>query len=71
MNPLGILLAAGAAFVLELVCCRTAYRNGLKSGQEEAYRAGYEAGKTSADNWWIEAEQQVSEARQKIWMEEQ
>lgn len=49
------------------------YRRGSKAGDhdhEEAYQRGYDHGHLDADNWWLNAEQQVDQARQKIWKEE-
>ncbi|HEY1800056.1 MAG TPA: hypothetical protein VGG46_03895 [Terriglobales bacterium] len=34
------------------------------------YKAGYEAGRREADDWWTEAEDAVDETRKQVWREE-
>lgn len=46
------------------------YDEGHKDGEFKGYRAGFDAGRQSADSWWIIAEQQIGEEREKIWREE-
>ena len=37
----------------------------------ELYKYGYRNGRKDADRWWIGAEEQADQERQKIWKEEQ
>jgi hypothetical protein len=48
------------------------YRRGRADGCAEAkydYELGRKHGRLDADNWWINAEQEVDQARVKIWRE--
>ena len=36
----------------------------------ELYKCGYRKGREDADKWWIGAEEQADQERQKIWKEE-
>lgn len=47
------------------------YDEGHKDGEFKGYRAGFDAGRNSSDNWWLEVEQQVGVEREKIWREEE
>jgi hypothetical protein len=46
------------------------YDEGHRDGNFKGYRAGFDAGRKSADGWWLEIEQQVGIEREKIWREE-
>lgn len=41
-----------------------------KRGYKRGWDAGYKLGRVDADNWWLDAEQSVDQARQKMWREE-
>lgn len=75
MHLLGGILAALAALALLIAALReSAYRRGFHEGQKGAFEAGREAGREEAqrkaDEWWLNAEAQIDQARQKIWREE-
>lgn len=57
-------------FVLELALivgsCLLFHERGYKRGKEE----GYKLGRIDENNWWLGAEQQADQARQKIWQQE-
>jgi hypothetical protein len=36
----------------------------------EVYKVGYRNGHAKADNWWIGAESEVDQTRQKVWRDE-
>jgi hypothetical protein len=45
-------------------------KGGFDLGRNVGDKEGYERGRVDADNWWLGVEQQVDQARQKIWKEE-
>jgi hypothetical protein len=65
-TALELLLLAGALFVLWRIAAKVGYR----AGKQDGYDSGYEQGRLVADNWWIRADDQVEETREKIWREE-
>lgn len=46
--------------------CLWFHKRGFKRGRDD----GYKLGRVDADNWWLDVEQQVDQARQKMWREE-
>lgn len=60
---LGGILAALSALALFIAALReSAYRRGFQDG--------HKAGLKDEENWWLNAEAQIDQARQKIWREE-
>lgn len=47
-----------------------AYKWGKEYGYKRGFKDGYEKGKEEIDAWWLNAEAEVDQARQKIWKEE-
>jgi len=45
------------------------YKLGYADGKDKGFEKGVELGRKDADNWWINAEQEVDQARVKIWRE--
>ena len=45
------------------------YKLGYGKGKDKGFEKGVELGRKDADNWWINAEQEVDQARVKIWRE--
>lgn len=71
------LLAGVAIFLCEVllivVVCLAFHRRGYEKGLQQAdidEEAAYHRGRLDADNWWIRADAEVDQARQKIWREE-
>ena len=42
------------------------YQRGFEEGHQKGLKEGFEAGKMNADNFWIHAEQDVDQVRQKM-----
>jgi hypothetical protein len=77
MNFFAVFSLAVACLISVMASClyfhKRGYRLGSQAGDhdhEEAYQRGYDHGHLDADNWWLNAEQQVDQARQQIWKEE-
>lgn len=51
--------------ILMFLCEHLGYRGGMKRGKIEGYRQG----RIDAELWWTYTEQQVDQARQKLWKE--
>jgi len=66
---LGVAALLGLSALVNLVCREVLYKRGFRDGRVEGFDAGYRVGRIDADNWWLDAEQQVDRARQKIWRE--
>lgn len=60
----------GAAGVIMLTMSVLSERKNFRRGFERGYDAGFEAGHAAGSNWFLEAEKQIDEERQKIWREE-
>lgn len=46
------------------------YRRGHQAGFEKGFEAGKLRGELCENDWWLEAEKDVDQARQQIWREE-
>jgi len=65
---LGI-LAAVLSIIVSAAFRDLGYKSGLKDGHQNGYAAAI-ADAQAHDVWWLDAEKQVVEAREKIWREE-
>jgi hypothetical protein len=63
---LGFLALLLLSVLVSVVCQNVSYQRGFEAGRSE----GYAVGRVDADNWWLDAEQSVDQARQNIWREE-
>jgi hypothetical protein len=63
---LGFLALLLLSVLVSLVCQNVIYKRGFEAGRSEGYRLG----RVDADNWWLDVEQSVDQARQRIWREE-
>lgn len=64
---LGLGLFELAAIVaLLLVFHERGWKKGFAEGHDKGLKEGFEAGKSHADNWWINTECEIHQERQKI-----
>ena len=62
---LGISEIVGIAAV-----CLTFQNRGYKRGHQAGFEKGFEVGSLREQNWWLDTEKDVDQARQQIWREE-
>jgi hypothetical protein len=67
---LSLIFGASACLGLAMLLLVAFHNWAYKAGQAKGYTSGYEQGRLTADNWWIRAETEIDQARQKIWREE-
>jgi hypothetical protein len=67
---MNIVFGSIAFVILNALACAAFRDIGYRRGRKDGDQVGYERGRVDADNWWLDVEQQIDQARQRIWREE-
>jgi hypothetical protein len=70
MTIVGIACGLISSLTLVALLVAVIHERGYRAGAKAGWRNGYQVGLTDANNWWIRAEEQADEERQKIWKED-